>query len=255
MPDAFVMTWLFVVGAVVGSFLNVVIHRVPRRRSIVSPGSACPECATPIRWYDNIPILSWIILRARCRSCAARIPVRYPLIELAGGLIPVLAALRHPLEVAPAVETALLAWIALALAVIDCEHQILPDVITYPTIVLGLAFSFLGGLAGPFDALLGAVVGAGLPALVIGLYKLVRGVEGMGWGDVKYLAGIGAAIGLAGCLWVLVAAAMAGALVGVVLIVAGRGSARTALPFGTFLSVALVAWLYLPDAWRVWSLW
>jgi leader peptidase (prepilin peptidase)/N-methyltransferase len=252
-PQPFVIVYAFVVGAVVGSFLNVLIHRVPRRLSIVSPGSACPACKAAIRWYDNVPLVSWLVLRGRCRRCGQRISLRYPLVELAAAALAVLSVTRYGLGVA-GIEAALFGWISLALGLIDLEHQILPDVMTYPSIVLGLAGALLGGLTSFPDAALGAVVGAAIPVLVIVLYKLVRGIEGMGWGDVKYLAAIGAVVGLQGCLWVLVIAAVLGALVGVALIAVGRGSGRTALPFGTFLALAVLVWLYLPSGWTAWLL-
>lgn len=247
-PQPFLIAYAFAIGAVVGSFLNVLIYRVPRRISIVSPGSHCPSCSAAIRWFDNVPLLSWLVLRARCRRCGARIPVRYPAVEALGGLVAVAAVLRYGVTVA-GLEAVVFAWLSIALALIDLEHQILPDVMTYPAIVLGLLFAWLGGLTTPSDALAGALVGAAIPAAVIVLYKLIRGIEGMGWGDVKYLAAIGATVGVRDCLWVLVLAAMLGALVGIGLIIAGRGSSRTALPFGTFLAVAALVWLFLPAGW------
>jgi leader peptidase (prepilin peptidase)/N-methyltransferase len=250
-PAELTYAWFFVIGAIVGSFLNVVIYRVPLRRSIVSPGSACPGCGTPIRWYDNVPILAWIWLRARCRDCGVRISVRYPLVEAAAAVVAVLAVRAWGVSVA-GIEALLFSWICLALALIDYDHQILPDVITYPTIVLGLATSAFGGLTWWLDSAVGALVGAALPAAVIVLYKLVRGIEGMGWGDVKFLAGIGAVVGLTGCLWILVVAAILGALVGAGLMVLGRGDSQTALPFGTFLAAATLLFLYLPASARLW---
>jgi leader peptidase (prepilin peptidase)/N-methyltransferase len=245
----FVIVYAFAVGAVVGSFLNVVIYRVPRRRSIVRPGSACPACSAPIAWYDNLPILSWILLRGRCRRCAAPISIRYPLVEAAAGALAVLGLVGYGLEPVTA-EVVIFAWASLALGLIDLEHQILPDVLTYPAIAFGLGFSFFGGLVPVLDSVAGALVGAALPTAVILLYRWLRGIEGMGWGDVKYLAAIGAVVGLHGCLMVLVTAAILGALVGVGLIAVGRGSAKTALPFGTFLAAAVILWLYLPAGWR-----
>jgi len=244
----------FALGAVIGSFLNVVIHRVPRGESIVRPGSRCPACGTPIRWYDNVPILSWILLGARCRACRVRISLRYPLVEAAAAAAAVLAVSRWGVTVT-GVEAALFGWIALALAFIDLDHQILPDVITLPSIGLGLVGALLGGLTTPLEAAIGALVGAAIPAAVILIYRLLRGEEGMGWGDVKYLAAIGAVVGVQGCLWVLVVGAVLGAAVGLGMIAAGRGGARTALPFGTFLSVAVLLWLYLPPAWRSLTPW
>jgi len=245
--------YAFFVGAVVGSFLNVVIHRVPRRLSIVRPRSACPSCSTPIAWVDNLPILSWIVLGGKCRKCRTAISIRYPLVEVAGAAIGVFAAVIY--GVSPVtIEVAVFAWLSLALALIDLEHQILPDLMTYPAIVFGLVFSWFGGLTSFGDSVAGALVGAALPASVILLYRWLRGIDGMGWGDVKYLAAIGAVVGLHGCLMVLVVAAILGAIVGGVLIATGRGSGQTALPFGTFLAVAVILWLYLPASWRSISL-
>ena len=250
-PKPLILTFAFAVGAVVGSFLNVIILRLPRDESIVTPGSHCPHCGAAVRWWDNVPVLSWLVLRARCRQCAAPISVRYPLIELAGGAIAVGAVALYGIGVV-GVEVALFAWISLALGVIDFEHQLLLDVLTYPSIVGGIAFSFAGGLTSPLESILGALVGAAIPAVTIVVYKLWRGIEGMGWGDVKYLAAIGAVVGVRDCMWILVLAAVVGAAVGGVLIVVRKGSMQTALPFGTFLALAVVIWLYVPAQWLSW---
>lgn len=251
LPQDLIILWFAVFGAIVGSFLNVVVYRVPRRRSIVHPGSACPNCHRSIRWFDNIPILSWLWLRARCRSCRAPISVRYPLVELAAAIVAAAAVLRWGMTAA-GIEAMVFGWVCLALALIDFDFQILPDVITYPLIVFGIGMSLAGGLTWWLDSLVGACIGALLPTVVIVLYKIVRGIEGMGWGDVKFLAGIGAVVGVAGCLWILVVGALLGALVGLALMVSGKGTAKTALPFGTFLAGAALLYLFLPTAWRLW---
>jgi leader peptidase (prepilin peptidase)/N-methyltransferase len=248
-----VTVYAFAVGAVVGSFLNVLIYRLPREISIVMrPPSSCPSCSTPIRWFDNIPLVSWLVLRGRCRACGASISVRYPLVELSSGLLAVAAAARWGLSVA-GFEVLIFAWVSLALGLIDFDYQILPNVLTYPSIVFGLVMSWLGGYTWWLDSLIGALVGALLPTLVIVIYKLWRGIEGMGWGDVKYLAAIGSVVGLRGVVGVLVVASVVGALVGLGLIAAGKGSGKTALPFGTFLALAVILWLYAPSSWLAWS--
>jgi leader peptidase (prepilin peptidase) / N-methyltransferase len=250
--EPLVIAFIFAFGAAWGSFLNVLVYRLPRDVSVLrEPPSSCPACATPIHWYDNIPLVSWIALRGRCRSCKAPISVRYPLVELAAGVLAVLAFLRWGISVT-GVEVAVFAWVSLALGLIDLDFQILPDVLTYPSIVFGLACSALGGYTWWLDSLLGAAVGALLPILVIVIYKLWRGIEGMGWGDVKYLAAIGAVVGLRGVVGVLIVGASAGALVGLGMILAGRGSGKTPLPFGTFLALAAILWLYAPPAWFAW---
>ena len=242
----------FIIGAVWGSFLNVLIYRLPKEISIVKdPPSSCPSCGTPIRWFDNIPILAWLALRGRCRTCSNKISIRYPLVEAAAGCLSVLALLRWGLTLT-GFEVMVFSWVSLALCLIDFDHQILPNVLTYPSIVFGLVCSLLGGYTWWLDSLLGAAVGALLPTLVIVIYKLLRGIEGMGWGDVKYLAAIGAVVGLQGVVAVLVIGATAGAVFGIGLVVAGRGSGKTALPFGTFLALAVILWLYAPPSWFAW---
>ncbi len=244
-----ILIYAVCIGAVVGSFLNVVIYRVPRRESIARPRSHCPACGHSIRWYDNIPVLSWLILRGRCRDCGSRISVRYPVVELLTALLTGAIVSRYGLTVGAA-EAALFVWISIALGLIDLEHQILPDVMTYPALLLGVAGAVAGGLTTPVESGLGIVAGGGIPLAVMVLYKAVRGIEGMGLGDVKYLAAIGAVLGVMGCLWVLIVAAVLGALVGIGLMVAGRGDGRTALPFGTFLALASIVYVLIPGPWR-----
>ncbi len=251
--ESLVMVFVFAFGAIVGSFLNVVIYRLPREISIwYRPPSSCPKCQTPIRWYDNLPVVSWLVLRARCRSCRSPISIRYPLVELASGALTLLAFMRWGLSVT-GVEVVIFSWVSLALGLIDLDFQILPDWLTYPSIVFGLGCSWLGGYTWWLDSLIGALVGAMLPILVIVIYRLWRGVEGMGWGDVKYLAAIGSVLGLRGCIGVLVVGATLGAVIGIGLIVSGKGSGKTALPFGTFLALAVILWLYAPASWLAWS--
>jgi leader peptidase (prepilin peptidase)/N-methyltransferase len=250
--EPLVIAFIFAFGAAWGSFLNVLVYRLPREVSVLrEPPSSCPACATPIRWYDNIPLVSWLALRGRCRSCKVPISVRYPLVELAAGVLAVLAFLRWGVSVT-GVEVTVFAWVSLALGLIDLDFQILPDVLTYPSIVFGLVCSALGGYTWWLDSLLGAAVGALLPILVIVIYKLWRGIEGMGWGDVKYLAAIGAVVGLRGVVGVLIVGASVGAIFGLGMILAGRGSGKTPLPFGTFLALAALLWLYAPPAWFAW---
>jgi leader peptidase (prepilin peptidase)/N-methyltransferase len=252
-PGPVVIIFVFACGAAVGSFLNVVIYRVPREISVVvEPPSTCPACGTAIRWFDNIPLLSWLALLGRCRSCKAPISMRYPLVEAAAGGLAVLSFLRWGITLT-GFEVLVFAWISLALGLIDLDFQILPNSMTYPSILFGLVFSEIGGYTWWLDSVIGTAVGAALPAMVIFIYKLWRGVEGMGWGDVKYLAAIGSVMGLRGCVGVLVVAAVLGAMVGVGLIISGRGSGKTALPFGTFLAVAVILWLYAPPSWIAWS--
>jgi leader peptidase (prepilin peptidase) / N-methyltransferase len=241
--------YAFALGAVVGSFLNVVIHRYPREESIVSPPSRCPWCGARIRPWDNIPILSYVILGGRCRACHAPIALRYPLVELANGLL-YLALFQRTGISAGFIPVAAIVSMTVALIYIDAEIQILPDVIDLPGVVIGLA---IGGLAlGAHyprlvlsESLLDSAVGAAAGALVllgIGFaYKALRKVEGMGLGDAKMLAMIGATSGWRALFAVLFLASVLGAVVGVaVALRSGRGM-RVPIPFGVFLGLASLA--------------
>jgi leader peptidase (prepilin peptidase)/N-methyltransferase len=228
-----------VLGLAIGSFLNVVIHRLPRGESLVSPPSRCPLCGYRLRWYDNIPVLSWVWLAGRCRQCRHAIPVQYPLVELVtAGLFVAVAWLTPDPTVLAARLTLTTALVALF--GIDLHHQILPNVITLPGIAVGLAYS-LAGPPGWRDALIGAVLGAGILYATAAAYYFVRREEGLGMGDVKMLAMIGAFLGWKAVLVTLMLATFSGALVGIGIIAFSRGDMRLTLPFGTFLAVGAVA--------------
>ena len=245
-PGWFVPAVAAVYGLVFGSFLNVVVYRLPRRMSLLRPRSHCPACGAPVRWFDNVPLVSYVLLLGRCRACRSRISARYPAVELAAGALAAAVAVRFGLTVAGA-EAMLLVMLLLPLAFIDLEHHLLPDVLTLPGVALGLAASAAGGLVPFADALVGAVVGAALPYAVIVVYRRLRGVEGMGLGDVKLRAMIGAFLGWRGMLLTLGLGATAGAAVGLTLIASGRGRRDTELPFGTFLAGAAAAVLLAGD--------
>lgn len=244
LPPLFFPVFATILGLMVGSFLNVVIHRLPRGESLSYPPSRCPQCGATIRWYDNVPVLSYLLLRGRCRDCHAPISPRYPLVEAATGLLFLAVAVKVP-QLLWAFHAVVLGSLCLALAFIDLEHMILPDVLTLPGVVLGLLFALLGGPTPFVDAAIGSVLGAALPLAIIWAYRWLRGVEGMGLGDVKLLAMLGAFLGWQGMLLTLALGAVAGAVVGVGLMVTRRGSRQTELPFGTFLcAAALVVLLW-----------
>lgn len=246
-PGAYVV--LLVLGLCLGSFLNVVIHRLPRGASLAWPPSSCPECGHAIRPYDNVPVVSWLVLKGRCRDCQAPISPRYPVVELGTGLLLVgLAALLGPrLALLPA---AVFALALLAIALIDLDFRIIPDELSVGGLIVGLGargFTLDGVLAG----LIGALVGAGSLYLVAGGYKKATGVEGLGGGDVKLAGMIGAFLGWPGVFLTIFGAALAGSVIGLVLIGAGLGTRRTALPFGTLLAPAAVfAALVGPAIWQ-----
>jgi leader peptidase (prepilin peptidase)/N-methyltransferase len=242
---------VFIFGTLVGSFLNVCILRIPARKSLVRPPSSCPACKTPIAFYDNIPLLSYLMLRGRCRSCGAAISPRYFIVEFLTGALAVGLFLRFGLSaafVAYAIFTAAL----LVISFIDLDTQIIPDVISLPGIVLGLLVSFLPAARvdhlslppSPLDSFLGVLVGGGVLYLVAWLYELATGTEGMGGGDIKLLAMIGAFLGWPGVPLTLFFASMLGAVIGVVLMAISGKGLKLRIPFGPFLCLAALAHLF-----------
>ena len=244
--------YAFAVGAIIGSFLNVVIHRYPREESIVFPGSHCPHCNAAITWYDNIPVVSFLVLRGRCRACGAGIAWRYPLVELANALFYLAIFLRTGPTVAFVVVAAIIS-LTIALIYIDADIQMLPDVIDLPGLALGLGAGALGiGILHPrlmlaeslLDSVLGALLGAAIPLVIIGTYWLVRHAEGMGLGDVKMLAMIGAVTGWRAVPGVLLLASVTGAVIVLPTAMRSGHGMRQALPFGVFLGIAFLGVLF-----------
>ncbi len=225
-------------GLLIGSFLNVCIYRLPIGKSIVWPGSACGACGHPLAWYENIPLASWMVLAGKCRACRAPISIRYPIVELLTGLMFATAWWYYGPGLLLA-SRLLFGCALLVLFAIDLEHHLLPNVITLPGIVIGFVFSFFTGL-GWVDSLIGIIVGGGVLWAVAEVYYRVRHEEGLGFGDVKMLAMIGAFLGWKLTLVTLMMGSFAGSFVGIALIAAGRGSMKYALPFGTFLAMGAV---------------
>ncbi len=258
--------FVFVVGLVVGSFLNVVIHRLPRmldrtwRRdcrallepsspaldeptyNLVTPGSHCPACDHRIRPWENVPVLSWLFLRGRCSACGTRIGVRYPVVELVAGLLAAAVAWRFGLGWA-CLGALLLTWALVALTVIDFDHQLLPDAITLPFLWLGLLWSLGGDFASVRDSVIGAAAGYLSLWSVYWAFKLVTGKEGMGHGDFKLLATLGAWLGWQSLPAIVLLSAGVGAVVGVVMILLQRLGRDVPMPFGPYLAAA--GWIAL----------
>lgn len=241
-----------VFGLLVGSFLNVCIYRLPRGESILWPGSRCPQCANALRWYHNVPVISWVWLRGRCAYCQTPIAARYPLVELATALIWALIVWQTPVGWL-LVSRLVLATALIVLFMIDLEHQILPNVITLPGIALGLALSVVTP-PGPRDAIIGAFVGGGILYAIAAAYYLLRREEGMGMGDVKMLAMVGAFLGWRAVLLTLVLASFAGAVVGLVVMAVQREGMRYALPFGTFLALGTLIAMLAGESLLAWYL-
>jgi leader peptidase (prepilin peptidase)/N-methyltransferase len=237
---------VILVGLVIGSFLNVVIHRVPQGMSIVRPPSACPNCGKPIKPYDNIPVLSFLILGGKCRFCRAPIAWSYPLVELATGLAFILIWTRYGLS--PAFfASCVFAGGLIALSVIDFYHQLLPEVITLPLTALAFGYAFFRPGIGFLQALLGAAVGAGFLLLIYGGYYIIRKKEGLGLGDVVLMVLIGAFLGWKLTILTLILASFVGALVGIFLLSVRKKGLQHTLPFGTFLGPAAIVALLWGD--------
>jgi leader peptidase (prepilin peptidase)/N-methyltransferase len=263
-PEFIGYIFVFIFGAVIGSFLNVVIHRVPNEESIVFPSSACPKCGKAIPGYDNIPILSWVLLGGKCRNCKEPISIRYPAVELLTALSFVLVFWSFGLSVMLPVGLIFVAA-SIALMFIDAEHMILPNVITYPffvfaclvriifPIAFGTVFSdmmiapmvsmagyplWLVSLVG---AVLGALAGGGSLWLIGEVWKRARGVEAMGLGDVKMMLGFGALLGWRLALFSIFIAAFAGAVIGIAVIAKQKEKdLQSQIPFGIFLGIGSV---------------
>lgn len=241
-----------VLGLVVGSFLNVVAYRLPLmlerqwqgsdvaegapRFDLLQPGSHCPRCKTPVAWRHNVPLLGWLWLRGRCAACRAPIPVRYPLLELAAGLLAALVALRF--GPTPAALAAMgLSFALLTLTVIDIDHMLLPDAITLPGIWAGLLVNLGGTFTNIESAVIGAAAGYLVLWLVYHLFRWFTGKEGMGYGDFKLLAAIGAWLGWQVLPATVLIAAGAGLLYALATFLAGRRQSAQPIPFGPFLAV------------------
>lgn len=247
-------------GLVVGSFLNVCIVRLPRGRSIARPASHCPRCKQPLRVYDNIPVISFLLLRGKCRTCGEPISWRYPLVELLNGLFYVWTVHAFGVSAESLMIMALVSSL-IVITFIDLDHQIIPDVITLPGMVLGLVLAplvmypltdplpfHLGSILPPMGpyatALLNSLIGlllGGFPLFAIGwIWEKVRHVEAMGGGDVKLMAMVGSVLGWKSALLTIMLGALAGSVIGVLLIVSRRHKMEKVIPFGPFLAVGAV---------------
>lgn len=264
---------LGVLGLVVGSFLNVVIHRLPKMMerqwerecaefvgeefrgeelhetkpySLAFPGSHCPSCGTEITALQNIPVLSYLFLRGRCANCGVAISVRYPLVELVTAVIWILCGLSFGVSNALAAAM-LLTGILIALTAIDLDHQLLPDSLTLPLLWVGLLINIDATFVSLESAVLGAVFGYLCLWSVYWLFKIITGKEGMGYGDFKLLAALGAWFGLSALPTIVLLSSLVGAVIGIALIVTGRQSRETPMPFGPFLAGAGLIHLFYPD--------
>jgi len=242
-----VSIFAFVFGAVIGSFLNVVILRLPNdNSSIAYPASHCPRCSTTLRWFDNIPLLSYALLLGRCRYCKTSISLQYPIVELLMALLSLAVYVRFDLTVTAAGYLLFCAAL-LAIIWIDIYHQIIPDTISLPGIVIGFCFSLITPVLTWQDSLIGLVAGGGSLYLIALFYLLLRKQDGMGGGDIKLLAMIGAFLGWQSLLFVVFFSSLTGAIVGIACIIRQGSGTAMRIPFGPFLSMAALMFLFFQE--------
>lgn len=233
-------------GAIVGSFLNVVILRIPASLSIVFPASRCPKCLAGIKWYDNIPILSFLVLRGKCRSCKTRISWQYPLVELLMAVLSY-ALLQRFFITLPYFIYFIFSAALLAIIFIDFHHQIIPDVISLPGIVLGFVCSFVNPYVTWQSSGVGLLIGGGSLYLLALGYYLVKKVEGMGGGDIKLLAMIGAFLGWQALPFVVFSSSLVGAVFGIGAMIKQKKGGQTVIPYGPFLSLGALVYLFYSE--------
>lgn len=251
-PDLTSSLIVFIFGAVIGSFLNVCIARIPKQQSIISPPSHCPLCETPIRSYDNIPLISYLFLRGRCRSCGGAISPRYFIVELLMASLAVILFYRFGFDPAFFIYLIFVAGM-IVIAFIDLDARIVPDAISLPGIGLGLAAAVVNrqwslnswsAVPSPFNSFIGILVGGGILLAVAWIYQLFTGKEGMGGGDIKLLAMIGAFLGWSAVLLTLFFASLSGSVVGLALMFAKGVDSKYALPFAPFLCLGALLALF-----------
>jgi leader peptidase (prepilin peptidase)/N-methyltransferase len=231
-------------GLILGSFLNVCIYRIPFHRSIVYPPSSCPHCGSGIRFYDNIPLISYILLLGRCRSCHATISLRYPLVELTTGFLSTALFMGYGLSISYFMLLAFCSSL-LVVAFIDMDHKIIPDVISLPGIVIGLALSLLPESPVSFlDSFIGIILGGGSLYTIGMVYRWLRGQEGMGGGDVKLLAMIGAWMGWRSLPYVILISSLSGTIIGGGSLLLSRRRLSETIPFGPFLVLGSLLYLF-----------
>jgi leader peptidase (prepilin peptidase)/N-methyltransferase len=238
---------IFVFGCIIGSFINVCIYRIPKSISIIRPGSACPSCKTPIKWYDNIPLISFILLKGKCRQCNATISARYPVVEVLTGFYFLLLYFKFGLSLELPVHM-LFGGVLILVSFIDLELQIIPDILSLGGLGAGFILSFLRSGFSYMDAIYGIFLGGGILFAIAMGYKLVAKREGMGGGDIKLLAMIGAFCGIKGVIFSLMSGSLMGTVVGIPLMLIKREGTRYAIPFGPFLSLGALIYVFAGEA-------
>lgn len=240
----FLFIFFTAVGAVVGSFLNVLIFRIPEGQSIVLPSSHCPKCGHAIRVYDNIPIISYLILRGKCRDCREKISVQYPIVEAITALISLLLFLKFGLSF-KYLSSFIFTCALITITFIDLRHQIIPDVISLPGIPVFFFLAIFFMNLTVWESLLGILIGGGCLFAIAFLYEIITKREGMGGGDIKLLAMLGAFLGWKSLFFILFVSSLLGAVVGVSAMIIKGQDMKYAVPFGPFLSIAAILYLFV----------
>ena len=243
MVEGFTLLCVFLLGCCVGSFLNVCIYRLPQDLSIVAPRSSCPQCRALIHGYDNIPLVSYLLLRGKCRNCGAKISWRYPFVEAVAGGLAVALFIKYGLCFSFFSYSAFTAAL-LVITFIDLDHRIIPDLISLPGIGIGFLLSFFEPSLSVKDSLIGLLAGGGSLYLVATAYEALTKREGMGGGDVKLLAMIGAWLGWKAVLFTLFFASLSGTVIGGGAMLAMKEGRHYAIPFGPFLAFGALAYLF-----------
>jgi leader peptidase (prepilin peptidase) / N-methyltransferase len=251
LPSGVQEVFAFLVGCCFGSFYNVLIHRLPAGQSIVRPGSHCPRCGHAISFYDNIPLLSYLILRGKCRHCRALIPFRYPLVEALTGILTLLLYLRCGLT-----QQCFIEWVFVSLLIIitfiDLDTYLIPDVLSVTGMIAGFAFSFVSLRLSWSESLIGIVMGGGFFYLVAITFLYIRHKEGLGGGDIKLLAMIGAFLGWPGVVFTVLAASLIGTVAGLAIMWRSRKGLGAMIPFGPFLASGAVLYVFWGDEFYRW---
>lgn len=246
------LLFIFWFGLIIGSFLNVCIYRLPAKKSLIRPGSHCPRCETPIKPYDNIPLLSYLLLAGRCRHCKANISLRYPAVELLTGILFVALFFVFGLTVQFFIDCLLVSSL-IVITLIDLDRYIIPDRITLPGIGVGLLLSFFNarlgsGMHGVLTSAIGMLVGGVLFYMIAVLGSVIFKKESMGGGDIKLAAMLGAFLGWKGALLSSFFAFFVGAVIGGIILLASSERSHTRVPFGPFLALGAVAYLFVGEA-------
>jgi leader peptidase (prepilin peptidase)/N-methyltransferase len=245
---------VFMFGMCIGSFLNVCIYRLPSSMSILKPSrSFCPQCKSAIKFYDNIPVFSYIWLKGRCRNCKSSISLRYPLVELITGILAISILFLFGLTLEGLVYFIFISSL-LVITFIDIDHKIIPDIITLPGIPIGLLTSFVLPAMTFMSSLVGLLVGGGSLLLVACVYSLITHKEGMGGGDIKLLGMIGAFLGWKGVIFTIFAASLTGTLVGIIVMLQKGKNLKFAIPFGPFLSIGAMSYVFFGEKVVFWYL-